>query len=253
MVRWGVEIMSNRVLIVGGSRGIGRQTAIAFAKNAAEVCITYQSDDASAQSIANEIRLAGGVFAGAWKFDASNEVESVDHYQQILNRLGGIDVLVHCSGITRDKTFKKMEFKQWESVLNVNLNSAFHSCKAILPGMQEQNFGRIILLSSVIGQTGGFGQTNYGASKAAIIGFAKSLAKEYASGDITVNALCPGFVETDMIGNIPAEIKERILSSIPKRRFASPLEIAHAIMFLASPMSGYITGQAIGVNGGLYM
>ena len=245
--------MSNRVLIVGGSRGIGRQAAVAFAKDGAEVCITYRSNDDAAQNVAKDIRSAGGAFSGAWKFDASLESECVDKYQQIIDQLGGVDVLVHCSGITRDKTFKKMDFEQWESVINVNLNSTFHSCKAVLPGMQEQNFGRIILVSSVIGQTGGFGQTNYAASKAAIIGLAKSLAREYASSDITVNALCPGFVETDMTEGIPSEIKERIVSSIPKRRFASTEEIAHAILFLASPTSGYITGQAIGINGGLYM
>ncbi len=146
-----------------------------------------------------------------------------------------------------------MDYKQWLEVINVNLNSAFHSCTAVLPGMVEQNFGRVILLSSVVGQTGGFGQTNYAASKAAIVGFAKSLAKEYATSDITINALCPGFVETEMTESIPAEVKERIVSSIPKARFASAEEIAHSILFLASPMSGYITGQAIGVNGGLYM
>lgn len=245
--------MANRVLIVGGSRGIGRQAALVFAKDGAEVCVTYRSNDVAVQNVGRDIRSAGGIFAGAWKFDASVESESIDNYQQIMDQLGAVDVLVHCSGITRDKTFKKMDFKQWESVININLNSVFHSCKAVLPGMQEQNFGRIVLLSSVIGQTGGFGQTNYAASKAAIIGLAKSLAREYASGDITINALCPGFVETDMTEGIPIEIKERIVSSIPKRRFASSEEIAHAILFLASPMSGYITGQSIGINGGLYM
>lgn len=245
--------MANRVLIVGGSRGIGRQVAVAFAKDGAEVCITYQSNDDAAQNIAEEIRSVGGAFVGAWKFDASVESECVEKYQQITDQLGGVDVLVHCSGITRDKTFKKMDYKQWESVINVNLNSTFHSCKAVLPGMLEQNFGRIILLSSVIGQTGSFGQTNYAASKSAIVGFVKSLAQEYAIKDITVNALCPGFVETDMTKGIPIEIKDRILSSIPKRRFASVEEVAHAVLFLASPMSGYITGQSIGINGGLYM
>jgi acetoacetyl-CoA reductase len=146
-----------------------------------------------------------------------------------------------------------MEFEQWKSVIDVNLNSIFHSCKAVLPQMQEQMFGRIIILSSVIGQIGGFGQTNYAASKAGIIGFVKALAKEYASTDITVNALCPGFVETDMTKSIPEEIKEKIRSTIPKRRFASVEEIAHATLFLASPLSGYITGQSIGINGGLHM
>ena len=245
--------MATRVLVVGGSRGIGKQAAVAFSNAGAEVCITYQSNEVAAQSAAEDIRSAGGGFVGAWKFDASVESECIENYQQIMSQLGGVDVLVHCSGITRDKTFKKMDFKQWKSVVDVNLNSTFHSCKAVLPGMQEQNFGRIILLSSVIGQSGGFGQTNYAASKSAIMGFMKSLALECAMNDVTVNALCPGFVETDMTGGIPLDIKDRILSSIPKRRFASTKEIAHAILFLASPMSGYITGQAIGVNGGLYM
>lgn len=245
--------MATRVLVVGGSRGIGKQAAVAFSNAGAEVCITYQSNEVAAQSAAEDIRSAGGGFVGAWNFDASVESECIENYQQIMSQLGGVDVLVHCSGITRDKTFKKMDFKQWKSVVDVNLNSTFHSCKAVLPGMQEQNFGRIILLSSVIGQSGGFGQTNYAASKSAIMGFMKSLALECAMNDVTVNALCPGFVETDMTGGIPLDIKDRILSSIPKRRFASTKEIAHAILFLASPMSGYITGQAIGVNGGLYM
>jgi len=245
--------MNNRVLVVGGSRGIGRQVAIAFAKKSAKVCITYRSNTKAAENVEKEIREAGGLFAGAYKFDAAIESESILNYQKILDQLGGIDVLVHCSGITHDKTFKKMEFEQWKSVIDVNLNSIFHSCKAVLPQMQEQMFGRIIILSSVIGQIGGFGQTNYAASKAGIIGFVKALAKEYASTDITVNALCPGFVETDMTKSIPEEIKEKIRSTIPKRRFASVEEIAHATLFLASPLSGYITGQSIGINGGLHM
>jgi acetoacetyl-CoA reductase len=245
--------MNPRVLVVGGSRGIGRQAAVEFAKRGSAVAITYQTNDGAAVDAEKDIGSAGGVFAGAWKFEASSEFEAQKNYEAVIEKLGGVDVLVHCAGITRDKTFKKMDFKLWQDVINVNLNSAFHSCKAVLPGMVERNFGRVILLSSVIGQAGGFGQANYAASKAAMVGFVKSLAREYAIGDITVNALCPGFVQTEMTKGIPSEVTDRIISSIPKKRFASADEVAHAILFLASPMSGYITGQAIGINGGLYM
>lgn len=240
------------VLIVGGTRGIGKQTAIEFAKDGATVGITYRAEDEAAQQVKRQVNERGGVWAGAWKFNASSE-NAPQFYSEILQQMKRVDVLVHCAGITRDKTFKKMEYNQWADVIHVNLDSIFYSCKAVLPAMLEKNFGRIVLLSSVIGQSGGFGQTNYAASKAAMIGFVKSLARECAEGDVTVNTLCPGFVETDMTAEIPVEIKERILSSIPKKRFASAEEIACAIKFLSSPMAGYITGQAIGVNGGLYM
>ena len=168
-----------------------------------------------------------------------------------MKRYGKIDILVNNAGITKDRTFRKMSRQEWEQVINVNLNSAFNTTSAVINHMLEQKFGRIINISSIIGQAGGFGQTNYSASKAGLLGFTKSLALETAKNGITVNAICPGFIETEMVAAMPENVKDAIIAKVPVQRLGSTSEIADAVVFLAQ--SSYITGQEINVNGGLYM
>jgi NAD(P)-dependent dehydrogenase (short-subunit alcohol dehydrogenase family) len=173
--------------------------------------------------------------------------------ERVVKDFGKLDVLVNNAGITSDKTVLKMEVADWQKVLRTNLSSCFYMCKTVLPHMLKHNYGRIINISSVIGLSGNIGQANYASAKAGLFGFTKTLALETARKGITVNAVAPGFVKTEMTDKIPAEIIERILDQIPMRRFADPHEISRVVVFLAQEDSAYITGQIYGINGGLYM
>jgi len=244
--------MARNALIVGGSRGIGRKIAETFAANGDGVIFTYKSSRERAAELVEALRGLGAVRVEKFSFDAGEEA-AIEFYERILEKSGGIDVLVNCAGITRDRTLMKMTLDEWQSVIRTNLDSVFYSCKTILPSMVDRGFGRIINISSVIGQTGNFGQSNYAASKAAIIGFTKSIALECAKHDVTANVVCPGFVDTDMTRGMPDEIKANICERIPKRRFGAPEDIADMVVYLARAESDYITGQTIHVNGGLCM
>ena len=246
-----VKPLEGKVAVVtGGSRGIGAEIAKVLARNGAKVAINYQSSSEKADSIVHNIEQEGGtVFA--FKADVMMADDVHTFIEEVINRYGQIDILINNAGITRDKTFRKMSMKEWEEVINVNLNSVFKTTSEVINHMLEKKYGRIINISSIIGQSGGFGQTNYSASKAGLLGFTKSLALETAKSGITVNAICPGFIETEMVAAMPENVKQSIIAKVPMQRLGQVDEVADTVLFLIK--SSYITGQEINVNGGLYM
>lgn len=246
-----VKPLEGKVAIVtGGSRGIGAEIARELAKNGAKVAINYQSNVDSANKIVDEIEKLGGVSA-AIQCDVANSEDATRLIEETIEHFGKVDILVNNAGITRDRTFRRMSAEEWNEVIDVNLNSIFHTTNAAINHMLEQKFGRIINISSIIGQAGGFGQTNYSASKAGMLGFTKSLALETARNGITVNAVCPGFIATEMVAAMPENVLENMISKIPMQRLGQTEEIAEAVLYLTQ--AKYVTGQAINVNGGLYM
>lgn len=244
------NLVGKVVVVTGGSRGIGATIAKKLAKKGANVVINYNSSAEAAEKIVGEIDSFGGT-AIACKANVANLEDAKSLIEQTLSHFGRVDVLVNNAGITRDRTFRKLSEEEWYEVINVNLNSIYHTTSAVINTMLEQKFGRIINISSIIGQAGGFGQTNYSASKAGIIGFTKSLALETAKNGITVNAICPGYIETEMSAAIPDNVMEQIVGRIPMKRLGKTSEIADAVVFLAN--SDYITGTCLNVNGGVYM
>ena len=246
-----VKSLKGKVAIVtGGSRGIGSTIAIELAKKGANVVINYNSSKELAEAVVNEIGQLGGN-AFMCKANVGDLGEAKYLVDETINQYGKVDILVNNAGITRDRTFRKLTPEEWYEVINVNLNSIYHTTTAVIDTMLEQKFGRIINISSIIGQAGGFGQTNYSASKSGVIGFTKSLALETAKNGVTVNAICPGYIETAMSGDIPDQVLDQIISKIPMKRLGATTEVAEAVVFLAN--SSYITGQCINVNGGIYM
>jgi 3-oxoacyl-(acyl-carrier-protein) reductase len=246
------EFQGAWVVVTGGSRGIGRAIALDFASQGANVAIVYLDHRVQGQQVLKELK-ALGVEAEEHATDVKDFSAIQQLFVDIIKRHGRIDALVNCAGINRDRTFAKLTSEQWQEVIDTNLTGAFNCSKAVWDQMKTQNYGRIVSISSVVGQAGNFGQTNYSASKAGLLGFTKSLAQEGARNNITVNAICPGFIDTDMVRAIPADALEKVVQKIPMQRLGQPDEIARAVRFLASPASGYITGQVIAVNGGLYM
>jgi NAD(P)-dependent dehydrogenase (short-subunit alcohol dehydrogenase family) len=214
-----------------------------------DVLVVYKEQDAAA-SEAVEAVASHGRRAEAMRLDVSDA-------EAVAEALGGWDetgsVLVNCAGITADRTLAKLTADDWRRVLDTNLSSCFHCCQALLPGMRERGFGRIVNVASIIGQSGNIGQTNYAASKAGIIGFTKSLSLETARHDITANVVCPGFIDTEMLAEVPQRVRDNLLARIPKGRFGRPEDVARVIAFLAAPEAGYITGAVLNVNGGLYL
>lgn len=237
-------------IVTGGSRGIGSTIAKELAKKGANVVINYNTSKTSAYSVIEEIEFLGGS-AVAFQTDVSNLDEAHSLVEETISQYGRVDILINNAGITRDRTFKKLSKHEWDDVINVNLNSIYHTTSAVINTMLEQKYGRIINISSIIGQAGGFGQTNYSAAKSGMIGFTKSLALETAKSGVTVNAICPGYIETEMAAAIPVKVMDNLLAKIPMQRLGTTSEVAEAVLFLAN--SSYITGQCINVNGGVYM
>ncbi|MGZ4135396.1 MAG: 3-oxoacyl-[acyl-carrier-protein] reductase [Tumebacillaceae bacterium] len=238
-------------LVTGGSRGIGAEIAKELAAQGATVVINYMSNELRAQEVVKEIS-AYNPNVTAMQGNVSDPKEMKRLCETIMESYGPIDILVNNAGITRDSKFSSMTEEQWNEVLMTNMTSLFYLTKLVLPHMIEQNFGRIINISSIIGQSGGFGQTNYSTAKAGMVGFTKSLALETARYNITVNCVCPGYTFTDMVAAVPEKVQEKIISKIPLGRFGTANEVAKAVRFLAVD-GAYITGQSINVNGGMYM
>ena len=239
-------------LVTGGSRGIGRSIAIALADEGANVAITYRSAASSAEEVLKTIRAKGRKASGhqsdARQFDEAQKVVDA-----VVKEFGRLDVLVNNAGITKDTLLMRMTEQDWDDVIDTNLKSAFAFSKAACRPMMGQREGRIINISSIAGVIGNAGQTNYAASKAGLIGMTKTLAKELASRNIQVNAVAPGFVDTDMTEKLNPQQKEALMNIIPLKRTAKPEEIASVVVFLASPASSYMTGQVLCVDGGIVM
>lgn len=239
-------------VVTGASGGIGKAIALAFAVNGATVAVHYNSNQASALKVKEEIEKLGGraeIFAG----NLADSEDCSRMFQEIANTLGPVDILVNNAGITRDGLVLQMKEEDFDAVLDTNLKSCFHGIRFVGRQMLKRRYGRIINLSSVSGVAGNAGQANYAASKAGIIGLTKSVAKELASRNITVNAIAPGYVETPMTEVLSDQVKEQIRANIPMGRFAKPEDIAQAAVFLASDMASYITGQVLVVDGGMIM
>jgi 3-oxoacyl-(acyl-carrier-protein) reductase len=244
------DLTGNACIVTGGSRGIGRAIALELGRRGASVAVGYAHDADAAEAVVHEIATSGSE-AYAFGCDVQDPSAIESAVADVLQRFGKIDVLVNNAGITRDRSLAKMSPAEWDAVLQTNLSSVFHVTARVLPHMVSAGHGRIISISSVIGIHGNFGQANYAAAKAGIIGFTKSAAIELAKKGITVNAIAPGFIETEMIAAMPEEVRARILERIPMGRFGRPEEIAQAVAFLVTN-GDYITGQVITIDGGLY-
>ncbi len=244
-------------LVTGSSRGIGKAVAVELAGEGAKVAINYLEDNegvnrSDADEVVEEIKkLKTDAVVVQANITDINQVNKM--VKDVVDKLGKIDILVNNAGINKDATLKNLDKETWDNVISVNLNGVFNCTKAVLNFMTEAGSGRIINISSVVGQIGGFGVSNYAASKAGIIGFTKSIAREVANKNITVNAVAPGFIDTDMLKSISDKHKESILKQIPVGRWGRPEEIGSLVIFLASDDAAYITGQTININGGYYM
>ena len=249
----GTMLKDRVALVTGAVGGIGRAISLHLAQEGATLALNYLVErEEDAEDFLKQLTRQG-FRAALYKADVSRYDEAVRLVEMVTKDFGHIDVLVNNAGITIDKTMKNMSPDQWEKVIAVDLSSVFHCSRAVIGQMLERGYGRIVNISSVVGQKGNFGQTNYAAAKAGIIGFSKSLALETAKKGITVNAIAPGFVKTAMTDQIPKDVMDKIVESIPVGRLAEPSEIARAVVFLADEKSSYITGQVMGINGGFYM
>lgn len=246
------EFNGQVAVVTGSARGIGRAIAEALAKRGASVVICDILAE-EAKNTAQEIASNYGVKTLSFSFDVSKGDEVEKAFKEILEEMGRIDILVNNAGITRDALLLRMKEDEWDSVISINLKSVFLCSKEAVKVMTKQRYGRIINISSVVAFTGNPGQANYSASKAGIVGLTKTIAKEYASRNITVNAVAPGFIMTKMTEALPENVKSEMLKAIPLGRFGTVEDVANAVVFLASPLAGYITGQVIHVNGGMYM
>lgn len=239
-------------LITGASRGIGREVAIEMAKAGADIVINYIGDITLAEEVQGQIQALGRK-AVIIEADVSNTKAVEGLFEQAIAAFSRVDILVNNAGITRDNLLARMKEEDWDAVMNVNLKSMFNCSKSALKYMMKQRYGRIVNISSVVGVMGNAGQANYAAAKAGALGLTKSIAKEVASRNITVNAVAPGFIDTEMTANLPEKVKEEMLAGVPIKRLGLPLDIANAIIFLASDNASYITGQTLHIDGGMIM
>ena len=244
------ELQGKTAIVTGGSRGIGRAIALALGGAGARVAVTCTKQRQAAEAVAAALRDIGGE-GRVYQFDVADFEATSQTFDQIGNDFGGLDVLVSNAGVTRDQLLVRMKPAEWDIVLQTNLSGTFNCNRAAARTMLRQRSGRIINITSVAGLTGNPGQTNYAASKAGIVGFTKALAKELAPRNITVNAVAPGFIDTDMTQGLPDAQRQAVLQQIPSARFGTPEDVAACVLFLSSEGAQYITGEVIRVSGGL--
>ncbi|MCK8823950.1 3-oxoacyl-[acyl-carrier-protein] reductase [Fuchsiella alkaliacetigena] len=245
-----MKLKDKVAVVTGSSRGIGRAIALDFAKAGAKVVVNYRSKEKKAEEVVEQIRDLGQE-SFAVQADVTKMADVKSMLAAAKDSFGSIDILVNNAGITRDGLLLRMKEEDWQTVLDVNLTGTFNCTKAVTKTMMKQRSGKIINITSVVGVMGNAGQANYSASKAGVIGFTKSVAKELASRSITVNAIAPGFIKSEMTAELNSELKEEMLNSIPLARFGDPEEVAHLATFLAADEADYITGQVINVDGGM--
>ena len=238
-------------MVTGGARGIGRAIAEGLAQRGAHVVVADINADEASETAS--VLASLGVKAMGMRLDVSNSEEVKKIFEEMRKEFNRIDILVNNAGITRDGLLLRMKEEDWDSVMDINLKSVFLCSREAIKDMSQQRYGRIVSISSVAAFMGNPGQANYGASKAGIVGLTKTLAREYASRGITVNAVAPGFIQTAMTDVLPERVKEEVKKQVPLGRFGTVKDVAHAVIFLASPDSGYITGHVIHVNGGMFM
>jgi len=239
--------MSRVALVTGGTRGIGEALSVALKNRGVQVIASYGQNQEAAEAFTRYTGIP------AIKFDAADYDQTHDTVEMLERDYGAIDILINNAGITRDKPLHKMPREHWQAVMDTNLSACYNTCHAVLGGMRERRFGRIINISSINGIAGQFGQTNYAATKAGMIGFTKSLAQETAALGITANVIAPGYVDTEMVRAVDPAILEKIVQRIPVGRLGTPEDIARAVLFLADDSASFITGSTLSVNGGQYM
>lgn len=247
-----MKLEGKTAIVTGASRGIGRAIAIAFAKEGADVVVNYAGSEEKAKETVNEI-IEMGRKAFAFQCNISNGESVQEMVKETIQQFGKLDILVNNAGITRDNLLMRMKEDEWDDVINTNLKGVFLCTKAVTRQMMKQRAGRIINISSIVGVSGNAGQANYVAAKSGVIGLTKTTAKELASRNITVNAVAPGFIATDMTDKLNEEVQAEMLKQIPLASFGQPEDVANAVAFLASDASRYITGQTIHVDGGMVM
>ena len=239
--------MSKVALVTGGTRGIGEAISLKLKDAGYNVVATYAGNDDAAKKFTAETGIK------TYKFDVSDFDACQAAVQQVESEVGPIEVLVNNAGITRDGTMHRMTFEKWNAVIQTNLSSCFNMCRAVIEGMRERSFGRIVNIGSVNGQAGQYGQVNYAAAKSGIHGFTKALAQEGAAKGITVNAIAPGYIATEMVRAVPANVLEKIVATIPVGRLGEASEIARAVEFLVADDAGFVTGSTLSINGGQHM
>ena len=239
--------MARTAIVTGGTRGIGAAISEALKDAGYRVAATYAGNDAAAEEFKKRTGIA------VYKFDVSDFDACQQAVKQIEADMGPVEVLVNNAGITRDGTLHKMNFEKWNAVIQTNLSSCFNMCRAVIEGMRERKFGRIVNIGSINGQAGQYGQVNYAAAKSGIHGFTKALAQEGAAAGITVNAVAPGYIDTEMVRAVPENVLEKIVAKIPVGRLGKAEEIARGVLFLASDDAGFITGSTLSINGGQHM
>jgi acetoacetyl-CoA reductase len=243
----GEGTMARVAVVTGGTRGIGKAISVGLKNAGYKVAASYHGNDAAAQAFTKETGIA------TYKFDVADFGQCEAAVKKIVAEVGPVDVLVNNAGITRDGTMHKMTPQQWAEVIQTNLGSCFNMCRCVIDGMRERSFGRIVNIGSINGQAGQYGQVNYAAAKSGIHGFTKALAQEGAAKSITVNAIAPGYIDTEMVRAVPEEVLKKIVARIPVGRLGKAEEIARGVLFLVADEGGFITGSTISINGGQHM
>ncbi len=239
--------MSHTAIVTGGTRGIGAAISVALSEDGHKVAATYAGNDEAAEAFKTQTGIS------VYRFDVADFDQCADSVVRIETDLGAVGILVNNAGITRDGTLHRMDFQQWNAVLQTNLSSCYNMCRNVIDGMRERGFGRIVNIGSVNGQAGQYGQVNYAAAKSGIHGFTKALALEGAAKGVTVNAIAPGYVDTDMVRAVPEKVLEKIIATIPVGRLGYASDIARAVRFLVADDATFITGSTLSINGGQHM